>query len=116
MRTPEQIHNLRLGFSLIFGPYALMAPNSIIDMLADRLQDRINNGRKIWTIQVRLSEDLKWEDIPFEPVMPTCHTETVVKKAWELLDKYPAIISIKITQSDDVLNTFTFQRPEIEVK
>lgn len=96
MRTPEQIHNLRLGFSLIFGPYALMAP--------------------IWTIQVRLSEDLKWEDIPFEPVMPTCHTETVVKKAWELLDKYPAIISIKITQSDDVLNTFTFQRPEIEVK
>ena len=103
MRTPEQIRNLRMAFSMmpLFGPAAFLVEDKVIDALADRIQGRSIPGKIRWEIKVRLVEEPNkdWVEIKSEPVKPVTTFNEMSKKCDELLAKYQKLDMIEITDS-----------------
>jgi hypothetical protein len=112
MRTPEQIKNLRSVFFRTFGPFALLAPDYMINHMANRIERQINNTKFIWEIRIRMenNKDSKWEDITPEPKFPHEYYDVIARKCKELLDKYPAIIEIGVCETKDVSQIIVFNR------
>jgi hypothetical protein len=101
MRTPEQIQNLKRAFSYTFGPGIIFFPDSVIDMMAQRLMKDINPP-KIWSIKIRFTKqkDTPWEQINPEPKNPLYRYDQIADKCYSLLIRYPEIDSIQISDGE----------------
>ena len=103
-RTPDQIAKLRKGFAYTLGPAVLwpgMVPDEMIDRMADRLTESLVDEKRTWEIRVRLLEhkDIPWEVILPEPRAPRFREAGISLVCKELLQKYPKIVAIQITDS-----------------
>ena len=113
MRTPQQIENLRRVFVHIFGPFSLVVTSATIDAWADMLQGQIDNLKISWEVQVRMQDNMtvEWSDIKKEMTGPVhCTLPDITRKCHELLEKYPLIFSIQITDSETPTNKYIFDR------
>lgn len=115
MRSLEQLNNLRMVFVGMFGPIILFLSDDAINMMADRIQDRVNNlsDKKSWEIRIRTNEnkDLPWIHLVKEPTNPSCSFAAISNKCSELLDKYPKILAIQIsTTTGGMLEEYLFDR------
>lgn len=108
MKTKEQITNLRRMFMLMLGPGVMFFSDNTIDMMANRLQDRINNT-KMWGIKIRMVEqkDTPWEQIQYEPNHPLLEFNAISDKCYSLLIRFPQIDAIEIS---DGTNRIVFDR------
>lgn len=113
MRTAEQIENLRNVFRKIHGPLVMFWSDEDIDFLGDALQNNINRTSMwIWEIRVATKwdpEDGNWKDIKPEPKTPRCTIDTINRKCYELIKKYPTIVAIFVSATENKDLHFVFQ-------
>jgi len=118
-RTADQINNLRRVFARIH-PIMYFAPTSAIDIMADALEGDLNRRLSTvypWSIQIMtvdhvISGDTDWKTIPIEPKTPSATNEHMIGKCQELVDKYDAIVAIKITNLTRLTEVYGFvKRP-----
>lgn len=111
MRTPDQITNLRKVFLWVYGPYVMFLGDEEINLLADKIQTVVNNVG-VWTWEIRVLTDIdfegNWSEIKPEPKSPCCTSITIEKKCKELLNRYPAIISILVKAKENPKLFFQF--------
>lgn len=101
MRTKEQINNLRNVVGMMSGGFAFLFSDEQIDNFGDRLQNQINsvNFIYVWEIRVRTKDNCEkeWSQIEKEPTSPCCTLEDISSNCARLLEKYPAIVSIQVS-------------------
>jgi hypothetical protein len=112
VRTPEQINNLRRVLCGIHGPVMLFTTDQEIDAWANRLQHHVDSIGYLWEVRIRTDEnrELEWSQIEKEPTSPRYSVDVISHACNKLIDKYPRIIGIKITDAELPTHSYIFDR------
>ena len=108
MRTKEQIKNLRMVFTSMFGPVGLILSDEDINRWGDMIQKQVDEVKYMWNVKIKTfdNKDRDWKEIEPEPTLPYASEKIIQEKAISLINKYPSILEIELTNSMEESHRF----------
>jgi hypothetical protein len=110
--TKEQIENHRKVLYGLVGPWAKFMSDEEINIWANNLQRKLDDIKYNWNIKVRGKHNSKlmWHEIENEPVNVLATINDVSNKCQELLNSYPSIQAIEISNINDSQMKYEFSK------
>lgn len=116
MRTKEQIKNLRMVFTSMFGPVVgpvgLILSDEDINRWGDMIQKQVDEVKYMWNVKIKTSDnkDRDWNEIEPEPTLPYASEKVIQEKAISIINKYPSILEIELTNSMEESHRFLISK------
>lgn len=119
MRTKEQIKNLRMVFTSMFGPVGLILSDEDIirwdeniNRWGDMILKQVDEVKYMWNVKIKTSDnkDRDWNEIEPEPTLPYASEKVIQEKAISIINKYPSILEIELTNSMEESHRFLISK------
>ena len=112
MRTKEQIKNLRMVFTSMFSPVGLILSDEDINRWGDMIQKQVDEVKYMWNVKIKTSDnkDRDWNEIEPETTLPYASDKDIQEKAISIINKYPSILEIELTNSMEESHRFLISK------